>query len=106
MLIALIVKSRRAASSSNERVNATSACLPSQFWSMRSVVISNDSFTTTNVTVPCLIPVGTTRRDEAAAIAIISSGVALVQRSKSCGILSSNKSRTAPPTSRRSKPTA
>ncbi len=58
MDIALIVKSRRAASTRQSSVQATSACRPSVSRSRRSVVTSKPRWSLIAVTVPCFSPVG------------------------------------------------
>ena len=96
--IALYVKSLRLASSSHERTNSTSACLPSVFVSARRVVISKSSPSITAVIVPCSMPVGICLMPALSSIAIISSGVASVAKSISFGSLPNAISLTAPPT--------
>ena len=83
--MALTVKSRRDKSSCNWRVKETLAgCRASRYSpSARWVVISMGLPSESTVTVPCAMPVGMTRNSPRQAC--ISSGVASVVRSKSCG---------------------
>ena len=81
--IALMVKSRRAASCCQSAVKATTACRPSVSTSRRSVVISIPIPSTTAVTVPCARPVGTTLIPAACSAFITTSGGNGVARSMS-----------------------
>ena len=79
--MALIVKSRRAASARQSSVNATTACRPSVSTSRRRVVTSKPRPSATAVTVPCAIPVGTARISAACSASVTCSGVRGVARS-------------------------
>ncbi len=74
MDIALIVKSRRAASSTQSVVQATSAWRPSVTTSRRRLVTSMGVRAITAVSVPCARPVSKTRKPAAARRRAISSG--------------------------------
>ena len=104
--IALMVKSRRAASSRQSSVNATTACRPSVSTSRRSVVISTGRSASTAVTVPCARPVGTTLIPAAVSRCITVSGGNGEARSMSTGVRFASVSRTAPPTTRASGSTS
>ena len=104
--IALKVKSRRAASSSQSVPNSTTACRPSVSTSRRNVVTSNFRPAITAVIVPCSTPVGTTLILAFANRAMTCSGRASVARSISRTDLLRTKSRTQPPTNRTSAPSA
>ena len=95
-----IVKSRLLRSSSILDANSTvSGCLPSLYSpSVLNVVISKTSESITTDTVPCLMPVGTTLYSAVSKTSVISSGVALVVKSQSFGVLPTNESLTQPPT--------
>ena len=99
--IALIVKSRRARSSSSEAPNSTTACRPSVRTSWRKVVTScMRPCRSSTPMVPNCSPTGIVRLKRR----FTSVGVAAVARSQSrCG-RPSNASRTAPPTHQVSKP--
>ena len=97
--MALMVKSRRAASLRQSSVQATVAWRPSVSTSWRSVVISNGRPSITAVTVPCARPVGTTRIAAARSRASTVSGGSGVARSMSETGRPDSRSRTTPPTS-------
>ena len=100
-----MVKSRRSASATKSRPNATLARRPSVSTSWRSVVVSIGRPSTMIVTVPWATPVERdleSRRSRAANRLRRSSAV--VARSKSNAGSPSARSRTAPPTSRVSSP--
>ena len=99
-----MVKSRRRASSAKSRPNRTLAWRPSVSISSRSVVVSIGNPSTMIVTVPCFSPVGATLNPAARARFIVTSGGAVVARSKSPSGRPSARSRTAPPTRRVSSP--
>ena len=96
---ALIVKSRRPASNCQSCVNSTNACRPSVTRSILNVVISKLSVSSTRaVIVPCFSPLALIIRTCALAnISFICSGVAVVAKSTSCGVIPIRISRTAPP---------
>ena len=96
--MALMVKSRRARSSFTSGTKATwSGWRPSEYApSVRKVVISYSSPPCLTVTVPCCNPVG--MQCAFPNNSSTCSGVALVQRSQSCGVWPSKLSRTQPPT--------
>ena len=101
--IALMVKSRRARSSSRLAPNSTTACRPSVCTSRRNVVTSCATPpSSSTATVPNSMPTGTVRRRPK--IAITCSGVAGVAISQSSGLPPRNASRIAPPTHHASKP--
>src|ERR1700730_7252790 len=100
----LMVKSRRCASATQSRPNATFALRPNVSVSSRSVVTSNGRPSATSVTVPCSIPVGTLLMPAALARRITSSGSAVVAISMSPIGTSRSALRTAPPTTRASSP--
>ena len=101
---ALMVKSRRSASATKSRPNATLARRPSVSTSWRSVVVSIGRPSTMIVTVPWATPVSATLNPAARARRITSSVDAVVARSKSNAGSPSARSRTAPPTRRVSSP--
>ena len=78
-----MVKSRRAASSRQSSVKATTARRPKVSTSRRKVVTSNGRPSATTVTVPCSIPVGTALSPAASASADTLSGRASVAMSMS-----------------------
>src|ERR1700722_581143 len=92
-----MVKSRRRASCAKSRPNRTLAWRPSVSISSRSVVVSIGNPSTMTVTVPCFSPVGATLNPAARARFIVTSGGAVVPRSKSPSGRPSARSRTAPP---------
>ena len=107
-LMALIVKSRRAASRTKSSVNATSAWRPSQATSRRSVVISKRRSSASVVTVPCARPVGIAGRPARSSRRITCSGRSGVAMSSSRPTAGrpSRPSRTQPPTKRARSPSA
>jgi hypothetical protein len=99
-----MVKSRRSASAIQSRPNATLALRPNVSVSSRSVVISNGCASTTSVTVPWSMPVGTLLMPAALARRITSWGNAVVAISMSPIGIFNSALRTAPPTTRASSP--
>ena len=100
----LMVKSRRSASRTQSRPNATLALRPKVSVSSRKVVTSNGCDSTTSVTVPWSMPVGTHLMPAALARRTTSSGSAVVAMSMSPRGIFSSALRTAPPTTRASSP--
>ncbi len=101
--IALMVKSRRARSSSRLAPNSTSACRPSVRTSRRKVVTSCATPASSRMlTVPNRMPTGMVRRLPKSAWT--SSGRAEVARSQSRGCPPRRESRMAPPTHHASNP--
>ena len=105
--MALIVRSRRAASAAKSSVNSTSAWRPSQATSRRSVVISKCRPFAIVLTVPWARPVGIAGRPARSSSRITCSGRSGVARSISAPTGRPNRpSRTQPPTNRASRPSA
>src|ERR1700679_4051417 len=100
----LMVKSRRSASRAQSRPNATLALRPNVSVSSRSVVTSNGLPSTTSVTVPYSMPVGTLLMPAALARRMTSAGSAVVAISISPIGSFNSALRTAPPTTRASSP--
>ena len=106
-LMALMVRSRRAASAAKSSVNSTSAWRPSQATSRRSVVISKCRRFAIVLTVPCASPVGIAGRPARSSSRITCSGRSGVARSISFPTERPNRpSRTQPPTNRAGRPSA
>ena len=105
--MALMVRSRRAASAAKSSVNSTSAWRPSQATSRRSVVISKCRRFAIVLTVPCASPVGIAGRPARSSSRITCSGRSGVARSISFPTERPNRpSRTQPPTNRAGRPSA
>ena len=99
-----MVKSRRSASRTQSRPKATLALRPKVSTSWRKVVTSNGCESTTSVTVPCSMPVGTLLMPASLARRITSAGNAVVAISISPIGSFRSALRTAPPTTRASSP--